>query len=173
MESQPAVAGGSVKPGVKRRAEPQVDSPKVLFSPRSRAIALKGEGNSPHNGLTSLWAIDLVFRWLQRQKAESSGSIVVYPYPSRTVFSARSKSTSLTAVLLLASSEGRHHTGGWREKMGSFDSSQDSLNFATSKNYRRVNPKTREQGRHHVDMSIIQKAIKTAVRAARLQPRIA
>lgn len=29
-----------------------------------------------------------------------------------------------------------------------------------------ANPKTREQGRHHVDMSIIQKAIKTAVRAA-------
>ena len=29
-----------------------------------------------------------------------------------------------------------------------------------------VNPKTREQGRHHVDVSIIQKAIKTAVRAA-------
>ena len=29
-----------------------------------------------------------------------------------------------------------------------------------------VNPKTREQGRHHVDESVIQKAIKTAVRAA-------
>jgi integrase len=31
-----------------------------------------------------------------------------------------------------------------------------------------VNPKTREQGRHHVDESIIQKAIKAAVRAAEI-----
>jgi len=32
-----------------------------------------------------------------------------------------------------------------------------------------VNPKTCEQGRHHVDASIIQKAIKNAVRAAGIE----
>jgi site-specific recombinase XerD len=38
--------------------------------------------------------------------------------------------------------------------------------FVSPQLKRWVNPKTGEHGRHHIDESIIQKAIKTAVRAA-------